>query len=421
MALLGRSKVPAATLAVVASVTLAACTGDDQPPPREPVPVELTIAGVDDMTVGLVVSSTSERGQGSDYTGPSAGAELAAYRLGLGGTKVDLVVVDDQGSADEAETVVQELVDQGVAGIVVATSGSHVLPALSIASDAGVPVIAPYLRTTESLPDGVFVTGPSEDAIAAGLTQAMETDEVTSPVTITSDDVPAPAVGGTAPRELTGSALDDLVEDIADDVEEGTVDSVVISASADSQAIAVAALQGAVPDVPVYLTPEATTPTFADALRDGSGTPAGRFVSIGSPAFDSSTLDSSPEAESAAAYFAALRIGAADEEFTSALDDSPFAGVAGAADLPSHDAVIALVRAAAKAKSTEPAAVSASLDGLTLGVKGSLAGPALDFSSPNALPQDAVVPLYATTQDPGVRPAGSTPVLTWFGLPGDGQ
>jgi ABC-type branched-subunit amino acid transport system substrate-binding protein len=295
------------------------------------------------------------------------------------------------------------------------------MPALTAVSDAGVPVVAPYLRTTETLPDGVFVTGPSEEAIADGLSRAMETDEVTSPITIVSDDVPAPSVGAAPPRELTGSGLDDLVEDIAKAVEDKTADSIVISASAASQATTVAALQGAVPDVPVYLTPEATTPAFASALRDGSGTPAGRFVSVGPRAFDSSTLDSSPEAESAAAYFAALRLGAADESFTSALDDSPFADVSGAADLPSHDAVLALVRAAAKAESTDPAEVGAALDGLTVGVKGSLAGPALDFSSSYALPAEAVVPLYATTQDPGVRPAASTPVLNWFGLPGDSQ
>lgn len=421
MAHFRRSAIPAVAMTLAASAALSACTGDDPLPPREPAAVGLAVKDVKDLTVGLIVSSTSDRGEGADYTGPSAGAELASYRLRLGGTAVDLVVVDDRGSADQTESGVQELIDQGVSGIVVASAGSHVLPALTTASEAGVPVIAPYLRTTESLPDGVFVTGPSEEAIVDGLTRAMEADEVTTPITITADDVPVPAVGDDTARQLTGEGLDDLVKDIAKAVEDDKADSVVISASATSQAAAVAALQGAVPDVPVYLTPEAVTPAFATTLRNGSGTPAGRFVSVGPQAFDSSTLDSSAEADSAAAYFAALRLGAADEKFTSALDDSPFAAVAGAADLPSHDAVLALVRAAAKAKSSEPAEVGAALDGLKVGVKGSLAGPTLDFSSSYALPDKSVVPLYATTQDPGVRPAESAPVLTWFGLPADSQ
>lgn len=419
MGYFSRSAVPAVAMTLAASAALSACTGDDPLPPREPAAVDISVKGVDAMTLGLMVSSTSDRGEGSDYTGPSAGAELASYRLKLGGAKVELVVVDDRGSADEAETGMQELIDQGVSGIVLATSGKHVVPALTAASDAGIPVVAPYLRTTETLPAGVYVTGPSETAITDALTRAMEADEVTKPVTLTADDVPVPAVGAGAPLPLTGAGLEDLVEDIATSVEDEQVDSVVISASATNQAAAVAALQGAVPDVPVYLTPEATTPTFATTLRNGNGTPAGRFVSVGSPASDSSTLDSSDEADSAAAYFAALRLGAADETFTSALDDAPFAGVAGAADLPSHDAVVSLVRAAAKAKSTDPAEVGAALEGLKVGVKQHLAGPALDFSAPYALPQKAVVPLYATTQDPGVRPADSTPVLTWFGLPED--
>lgn len=421
MAHFRRSAIPAVAMTLAASAALSACSGDETLPPREPAAVALAVKNVKDLTLGLVVSSTSDRGEGADYSGPSAGAELAAYRLRLGGTTVDLVVVDDRGSADGTTSGVQDLIDQGVSGIVLASTGQHVLPALESASEAGVPVIAPYLRTTEPLPDGVFVTGPSEESIAAGLTRAMEADEVTTPITITADDVPVPAVGDDAARQMTGEGLDDLVKDIAKAVEKKTADSVVISASATSQAAAVAALQGAVPEVPVYLTPEAVTPTFASSLRNGSGTPAGRFVSVGPQAFDSSTLDSSTEADSAAAYFAALRLGAADEKFISALDGSPFSGVAGAADLPSHDAVLALVRAAAAAESTEPAKVGAALDGLNVGVKQSLGGPALDFSSSYALPADSVVPLYATTQDPGVRPAESTPVLTWFGLPDDSQ
>lgn len=416
-----RSAIPAVALTLAASAALSACTSDEPLPPREPAAVDLTVKGVGNLKLGLVVSSTSDRGEGSDYTGPSAGAELASYRLKLGGTKVELMVVDDRGSADQATSGVQDLIAKGASGIVLATAGSHVMPALTSASEAGVPVIAPYLRTTETLPEGVFVTGPSEAAITEALTQAMTADEVTKPVLLTADDLPVPTVGTAAPRQITGAGLDDLVEDISKSVEDEQIDSVVISGSATSQATAVAALQGAVPNVPVYLTPEASTPTFATSLRNSSGTPSGRFVSVGPQAFDSSTLDSSSEADSAAAYFAALRLGAADESFTSALDDSPFSGVAGAADLPSHDAVLALVRATAAANSIDPAKVGAALDGLKLGVKQALAGPALDFSSTYALPEASVVPLYATTQDAGVRPAESTPVLTWFGLPEDSQ
>jgi hypothetical protein len=411
-----------AGLALVASTSLAACTGsDDTPPPREPADVGLTIKGVDDVTIGVLVSTTSAAGEGSDYIGPSAGAELAGYRLRLGGTKVKVTVADDRGDSDEAETGVQTLIDQGVSGIVVATTGSHVLPALETASEAGVPVIAPYLRTQDDLPAGVYVTGPSEDAITASVEQAMQADEVSSPLVITADPAPAPAVGTAAPVQFTGAALDDIVDDATKAVEDKTVDSVVVSAPAASQGAVVAALQGAVPDVPLYLTPEALTPEFSASLDSSSGTTSGRFVSVGAPASDSSTLGSTAAADSAAAYFAALRLAAGDESFTSSLDGSPFSTIAADADLPSHDAVIALVRAAAKARSATAADVAAALPTLKLGTKQSLAGPGLDFSSPYALPADSVAPLYATTQDPGVRPVGDSPVLTWFELTDDGN
>lgn len=419
MARLTRAMV-ATTIAATMTLALTACTGDDDGSPLPPADVALSIDGVEDMSLGLVVSSTSAPGEGADHTGSAAGAELAAYRLRLGETPVDLTVVDDQGDADEAVAVVQDLVDQGVSGIVLATSGSHVLPALSAASDAGVPVIAPYLRTSDSLPDGVWVTGPSEDEISAGIAEAMDADEVGSPTVITADDVPVPAASSVAEVAFSGAVLDDVLEDLDDAVEEGDTDSVIVSAAAQSQGAILAALQGAQPDLPVYQTPEALSPSFAASLSSNEGTTSGRFVAIGSPATDTATLGSSQAAGSAAAYFAALRLAAGDPAFMSGLDGAPFAELAADADLPSHDAVIALVRAAASAESSDPAAVLQALSSLTPGVEESLAGPALDFTSVDALPAENVTPLYATTQTPGVRPADLAPALTWFPLSADG-
>ena len=419
MARLNRA-MAATTIALTTALALSACTGDDDGSPLPPAEVALSIDGVEDMNLGLVVSSTSAPGEGADHTASAAGAELAAYRLRLGKTPVDLTVVDDQGDSDEAVAVVQDLVDQGVSGIVLATSGSHVQPALEAAAAAGVPVIAPYLRTTDTLPDGVWLTGPSETEISAGIEEAMEADQVDSPTVITADDVPVPAAASVSEVAFSGAVLDDLLEDLDDAVEEGDTDSIIVSAAGPSQGAILAALQGAQPDLPVYQTPEALSPNFASSLASNDGTTSGRFVAIGSPATDTATLGSSAEASSAAAYFAALRLAAADPAFMSGLDGVPFAELATDADLPSHDAVIALVRAATSAESTDPAQVSEALTALKLGVEDSLAGPALDFSTRDALPAENVTPLYATTQTPGVRPADLAPALTWFPLGADG-
>lgn len=416
-----------ALVAVTASAGLLAltgCTGGAQADPREPAAVALAADKVDALTIGLVVSSTSDAGQGSEWLEASAGAEVAAYRFGLAGRKITFSVVDDRGSAERATQGVQKLVDEGVSGIVLATSGSHVEAALDLASDADVPVVAPYLRTG-GVPEGVHVLGPSEGQVDERLTQARESDGVSASVVLVGDGSPAPDLEGARTVQLDGDNLKQAVRGIAKGVEDRTVDSVVVSASTTTQARAVAALQGAAPDLPVYLTPEALSPRFADAVVRGDGTVAGRLEAVGVDASDASTLGSDAAADSAAAYFSALRLLASDPDATSVVDGTPLQEAAADADLPSHDAVVALVRAASKAGSSKPGDVAQALDGLKLGAKQALAGPALDFSSTYVVPGRGVAVLRATTQDPGVRPepadGDDAPRLFWFGVGDDAQ
>lgn len=404
-------------------LALAGCTGGAEADPREPAAVALAADKVDDVTLGLVVSSTSDAGQGSEWLDAAAGAEVAAYRFGLSGRKVTFSVVDDRGSAEQATEGVQKLVDEGVAGIVLATSGSHVDDALDVASKADVPVVAPYLRQ-DDVPDGVYVLGPSAQQVDDRLAQARKDDGVGSSVVLVGDDAPTPDVADARTVQITNDSLERAVADIAKGAKDRTVDSVVVSASTTTQAKAVAALQGVAPELPVYLTPEALSPLFADALVRDDGTVAGQLESVGVDASDASTLGSNAAADSAAAYFAALRLLASDPDATSVVDDSPLQDAAADADLPSHDAVVALVRAASKAGSSEPARVAKALAGLKLGSRQALAGPALDFSSTYVVPDRGVTVLRATTQDPGVRPQaadGTAPRLFWFGVGDDAR
>lgn len=414
----------ATTAAVALLGALSGCTGDAEADPLEPASVALGVDDVDDVTLGLVVSSVSDAGQGSEWLEASAGAEVAAYRFGLAGRTVSFSVVDDRGSAERAAKGVEKLVDEGVSGIVLATSGSHVQQALEVASDAGVPVVAPYLREGQ-VPGGVYVLGPSEKQLDARLAQAREIDGADATVVLVGDDSPTPALTGARTVTLDGSNLDRTIDDVVEGVEERDVDSVVVSASTTTQARVVAALQGEAPDLPVYLTPEALSPRFADAIVRDDGTASGLLESVGVDASDASTLGSGASADSAAAYFAALRLLASDPTATSVVDDTPLQQVAADADLVSHDAVVALVRAAAKAGSNDPVEVAASLKGMKLGAEQALAGPALAFTSSHVVPDRGVALLRATTQDPGVRPQAldgdDTPRLFWFGVGDDAQ
>ena len=76
--------------------------------------------------------------------------------------------------------------------------------------------------------------------------------------------------------------------------------------------------------------------------------------------------------------------------------------------------MVAVVRAAAVARSTEPAKVAEALPGLQAGTADGVAGPALDFAGTEAVPDDAVVPLASTSVSPGVRPEAPEPSLFWF-------
>ena len=98
------------------------------------------------------------------------------------------------------------------------------------------------------------------------------------------------------------------------------------------------------------------------------------------------------------------------------LDGQPFGdAAAGGADVASHDAVVALVRAAAQAGSTDPAAVGRALATLRLDHGDGLAGGDLDLTGYVALSTDAVVTLVSTNQDPGLRATSKAhPLLYWF-------
>lgn len=419
------------TLAVLAvgGVLLAALTGcsEEAAPPAEatPVeqpPVELAVdePTADPITLGVIATLDSEPGQGADFLVPAEGAQVAAYRLDLGGQPVELQVVNDQGTVEGARKAVEELVNSRVSGIVAATAGDHVLPALEDAAAADTPVLLPYLRTDVELPDGAYLTGPSAAAVGETLADAMAEDDLRSPFVVTADGVTVPGVDGAGQAVYRNGNGDTIVRVLRRAVKQDGVDSAVVAASAPSQAELVSRLQGSLTDLPLVLTPEALSPDFAARLQDAQGTIAAQFVTAGVDATDTTTLTGGEQADAVASYFSGLRM-MSETERLDLFDSVPFSEVAGGADTASHDAVIALATAALEAGSTAPGDVASALDGLQVDGSDGLAGPALDFSSSQALPDDAVVELNATSQDPGVRPSDGTPSLFWFSVAPDSQ
>ena len=91
-----------AALAAVTLVGTTACSAGDaaEKDPAEPAPVALSPGGVpEDLTLGVLVSLSSATGQGSQWREAAEGAQVAAYRYGLGDVDVTLVPADDRGTS----------------------------------------------------------------------------------------------------------------------------------------------------------------------------------------------------------------------------------------------------------------------------------------------------------------------------------
>ena len=416
-------KTSAAVCALLVLGVLTGCTRDvpeapatPTPTPVLPQPVELSFSEAvpGPLAIGLMVPPVE--GEGSEYRPLAEGAGVAVQRFALTGTTIRLVVALDDGTVAGALASMNSLVDARVAGVVMAASGEHTSEALAAAAAAGVPVVMPYAQPPAAT-DGVWSLAPTAAQTVAALDVALKDRGASKPILVSDDIlVTALAPGQIAPAAVVSPADPTAAaERILSGVHDLTADSAIIDAPPEQQAAVVVALQTALGDlqIPILLTPQALTPAFSQALIRG-GAANSHLISVGPDDDDPASLARGRQADAAAAYYAAVRLGANDPGCRNIYNDDSCARTAPYADIASHDALVALVRAAERAHSTTPGAVRQALSGLALTVADGLAGPPLDFASPAALPDAAVVPLHSSTTDPGVRPAPSGGRLYWF-------
>jgi hypothetical protein len=273
-------------------------------------------------------------------------------------------------------------------------------------------ILLPYDNPTEPIP-GVWSTGPSPIGINRGLSNALNEIRATQPYLIVEEGQPTPPLTVSTSESLT---IDTPARVVAA-IESGAADSLVITASAVASARLIAKVQQGlgVKQIPVIITPPATTPLFARTLlRDG---PISRtLISVGPNTSDPAALAPGPSGANAASFFAALRFAANDPSCLNIFGDAPLAASSHTADMASQDAAIALVRAAEQAGSTSPTAMMAIMSSLQVTPQDGLSGPPLDFTTPFAQTDTTIQVLYASTQNPAVRPpsTSSHPTLVWF-------
>ncbi|MGZ4721872.1 ABC transporter substrate-binding protein [Oryzihumus sp.] len=413
-----------AALLAGALLLSAGCSSDHPEADRSvhPAGVQLDAAALPGTVhVGVMVTLNGAPGEGAEWVHSAAGAQVAAYQFHMGGQHVVLDVVDDKGTARVASSAVQQLVSDGVSGIVVATSGSHVSGAFAAAGRTGVALLLPYDTAEADLPGNAWLTGPSAGQLGSAVQGVLTDEGLRSPFLVTTkrpglkgidagqDVVVGPAVQPAAvvravKRATSGPARADVV---------------LLDVPAQTQGRLVRALQGASLDVPLVLGREAVSPAFGDSLAEAGGSLAGQLTTVGVGAGDVSSMGADQAADHTASFFSALRIAADDPHAPDLFGQGSFTSQAGSADVSSHDAVVAIVTAAAQAHSTSAAKVLAALDGLRVDSSDGLAGPDLDFSDHTAVADGDVLPMHATSQDPGVRPpgAGAPQRLFWFAVP----
>lgn len=405
--------------AVVAAVLTFRAFGSSTPAEAvsATVPVEITVAHVPAKTkIGIIV--TLGDGEGSEWNEAAQGALVAERRLALGGADVALVTKNDGGTAAGGKAAVDALAKSGVAGIVVASSGSHVSGALTAAAAKGIPVVLPYAPAEKDS----WSTAPAAGSISKAMTTAL--GDADAPLLVDlgggapadlrvahvldGDETADTAALATTVAERTGATSNEHDADADADADAKTPtpdsDAVVVSGSAERQGAFVAALQAENVTVPVVLTPDATSPAFGAALVEAGGSLSGSFRTVGVATDDARALASDSGGRAMSAFLGGVRVLAGDHDAENLTGDQPFSAVAGAADSRSHDAVIALVRAVGTARSVEPADVTDALAALDLDTDAGIAGPALDFTQQQALGTPATV-LAASAQQLGLRPA----------------
>ncbi len=119
--------------------------------------------------IGVVVSYTEDPTQGAGWDGNGEGITIAKWRLAQNGTRIDTVVVSDQGTSEGAADAINQLKEQNVSAVVALTSGNHTNRLAKEASAAGLPIVFPYESALSDYGDATWYGFPDPDSLAKKL------------------------------------------------------------------------------------------------------------------------------------------------------------------------------------------------------------------------------------------------------------
>jgi hypothetical protein len=366
------------------------------------------------MKVGLIVSSS---GPGADVRDMAAGAYVAAFRVNgaaKGNDHLDLLVADDSGTSEGSTAAVKQLNDQGVMGIVYASTGDHVLAGAAAAAELGLAVVFPYADDARIKEQGAtsFLAAPTVEQVARKLVQQAGRAGMTKVALVrqagTYGDAgrAALAAAGLAPVIDTSFNSGDPLADMAKSVKSAGADGVVVWAESGNAVAAADALTAGGVSAPMLFGNRAAVPAFGHAIA---------------AALSPSVLDG---AVSAGEWIGPDTPTAAVDAFyvarSKAVSDGGVSADLTLADVRSHDAVLALVEAAKTSKSSRAADV---LDAVrtveTASVAGAAGVPMHFGTAPVIADSDVAVLAYSTIDDGrGRYPAAATGGGHWQAVAG---
>jgi len=322
--------------------------------------------------------------------------------------------IEEGGAERGARQAVEQMKAEGVEGIVMASSGSHVQGAVTAAKEYHIPMIEVYDNVGTG--DGVWSFAPNAEASLVALQSGVE-----DPNKVVAVEAQGYSTGILAAHTLTYKPGDDpaaLARTVAEKTAElGPGTTVTVAAPAAMQASIVKALQEAAVKTTILLSPQAISPVFSTELVKQGGAISSSLATSGVDTSDSVALQSTDEGRSMSTFLKAVGIMSADPNVQTLSGDQEFSTVAAYADSRSHDAVVALAYASALNLDMNNESVLKTLATVKMRSGEGLAGPALDFTRPNAVTAQPAL-LHASEQSLGLRPqtAGSAAdaSITWF-------
>ncbi len=408
----------AAAALCITALTGAACSNNkkDAAAPRphggttvSAAPALAIKTSVSDAKVGLIVSSA---GPGADVKDLAAGAYVAAFRLNgatLDGKNVALVVADDNGTPDGATNAVTSLVEKGVVGIVYASVGEQLLAGAATAAQSGVAVIYPYADDPRVAEQGAtsFVAGPTIAQSAAELAEHVASAKLSKVALVRQagayGDAGKAALGDAgltfvSDTPVTGDAIPGKA------IASGSPDAVIVWAESAAALSTADALSSAGFSGEMLFGNRAAVPAFGRVLAASLAPAVGDgALSVGSWA--GSDLPTS----AADAFFLAKKEAVSSGAVSADLSN---------ADFRSHDAVLAIVKAA-EGGANRASVLDAIKSVSTKDVSGAVGAP-IDFSDQLAFGDSNVALLtYTNINDGSGRyPTDATAGGHWLAVSG---